>query len=745
MVDKEKKKETPHGRNAFGTFGGVFTPSILTILGVIMFLRADFVIGEAGILGAMLILGLSEFIVILTALSLSAIGTNTHVRGGGAYYLISRVMGPEFGGSIGLALFLAMALSVPFYILGFTEALIATAPALAPHFRAIAISVAVLLFGLNYVGARWAIKAQYLVMTVLALSIISFLGGAWVKFDPALFAANWKPGYTSPEYGFWSLFAIYFPAVTGIMAGVNMSGDLRDPSRSLVRGTFAAVGVGSLIYLAQIVLCGGSQSRADLIQRPYEALMLNALVGTTFLVAAGVFAATLSSAVGSYMGAPRILQALARDRIFRVLRPLAVGTRKGDEPRRALWFTMALALVVLWFASGQGARDAFNTVATLVTMLFLCTYGMVNVAAFVESFGLNPSFRPQFRLFHWSTALLGAAGCVVAMLFIDPWAALLAVAIIVALYIRISRWVVKVAFGDARRGFVYSALAKNLLALRDLASHPKNWRPSILVMSGDPENRLALVQYSVWFEAGRGIVTVTQMLAGDLSAMAERRAEALKRLDEFIRTNDLDVFPEVVVAPDFDAGVRVVLQAQSIGPIKPNIVMMGWPSDPERFQPMVRHIQDIRLLGKSCLVCVDRGLPVPGRPLVLDLWWRGRENGSLMLILAHLLRLNPEWSRTTIRVLRVLPTEAERAGGLEALTKLAQAARIQAQAEVVISEEPFEMILHRYSAKSDLVLLGFQPPEEDEAQAFRDRFNKMLEGLPTTILVSSSGEADLFA
>ncbi len=258
--------------NRLGTFGGVFTPSILTILGVIMFMRAGFVIGQSGILHALLILFLAKSITTLTALSISAVSTNTPVAGGGAYFLISRSLGPEFGGAIGLALFCAQAVSVPFYTLGFTEALVRTFPDMAAHFRTIALATGLFLFLISWVGAGWAIKTQYVIMAFLALSIVAFLGGAAVNFKMDLFGENWPAVYASHEMSFWTMFAIYFPAVTGIMAGVNMSGDLKDPARSIPVGTLAAVGTGFLVYLVQIVLVGGAQTRLQLIGSSFETL-----------------------------------------------------------------------------------------------------------------------------------------------------------------------------------------------------------------------------------------------------------------------------------------------------------------------------------------------------------------------------------------------------------------------------------------------------------------------------------------
>lgn len=726
----------------FGTFAGVFTPSILTILGVIMFLRAGFVVGQAGIRDALLILLIAECISVLTATSMAGISTNTPVKGGGAYYLISRVLGPGFGGSIGLALFMAQALSVPFYILGFTESLVQTFPLLREYFVWIAMLTAVVLFVINYIGAGWAIKIQYLVMTLLGLSIIAFMGGAVWMFRTETFAANWVPEYTG-HYNFWVLFAIYFPAVTGIMAGVNMSGDLKDPARSLARGTFAAIIVGGLIYLLEMLLCGGAFSRAALVDRPYELLVRNALFGAGFLVVGGVFAATLSSAVGSFMGAPRVLQALSRDKMIGVLSPFAKGGGANDEPRRALILTWCLTLLVLAAASGKAGMNAFDFVASVVTMFFLSTYGMVNLAAFVESFSSNPSFRPRFRFFHWSTALLGALACLAVMFLIDARAAVMALVVVVLLYVYISRRAYKVGFGDARRGFVFSLVTRNLWRLRAFSVHPKNWRPTFLVLSGNPETRLTLLHFAVWMEARRGIVSMAELMQGNLEEMTDTRNEARERAERFVHEHGLSVYPEVVVTRDFDEGIRVMLQTHSIGPIKPNTIVMGWPREAARVRPFVQHLRDIRRLGLSALCVIDKGVQLQF-PRRVDIWWRGRENGSLMLILSHLLTQNWEWSRTHIRILRVVADEAGREPAHRALTALAEAARIDAEVVVIVSKDPVKEVMPNYSRNASVVFMGFSIPDEGAAN-FYAFCTEVTESLPTTILVNSNGQADLQA
>ncbi len=742
MANAETSKNTPR---LFGTFGGVFTPAILTILGVIMFLRAGYVVGQAGVFQALIILAAAEAIVGLTAVSMAAIATNTPVKGGGAYFLISRTLGPQFGGAIGLALYLAQALSVPFYILGFVQSAVFVFPALAPYFQELALLAALLLFVVVYTGADWAIRAQYTVMAILGLAILVFLSGLGLHFDSNRLAENWAAGYTGPGLNFWSMFAIYFPAVTGIMAGINMSGNLREPGRALVRGTFAAIGAGALIYFLEIILCGGAQTRAGLIADPFGTLKSMAPWGTGFLVAAGVFAATISSAIGSLLTAPRVLQALARDRIIPGMAPFARG---AAEPRAALWLTLLATIALIAAVGGGDSLSAFDFVAEVVTMLFLGTYGMINMAAFIESFGANPSFRPRFKLYHWLAAAAGMLACLAAMLLINAVAALAAAALIAGLYLLISRRVYAAAFGDARRGFVYNIIARNLLRLRTMRAHPKNWRPSLLVMSGNPDTRPILMQYAAWLEARRGLLAAAEIIIGDLREKAGLRGVAQAAMEKLLRNYTENAFAEVIIAANLDEGIRVLAQAHSIGPIKPNTVLFGWPSDPGRIGPFVRHLQDLALLGKSLVCVIDQpavaGAAAPAARRI-DVWWRGKRNGSLMLIMAYLLTRNWEWSNAEIRILRKVEQPAARESSLQALRALIQTARIPAKAAVVASNEPFGAVLRRHSQDAGVVFLGFDIPEDAAAAAFHENYSGMTNGLPPVLLVHSSGEADLLA
>jgi amino acid transporter len=745
-------------KHLFGTFGGVFTPSILTILGVIMFMRASFVIGNAGILAAIGILIVAKAITFTTTLSLSAIGTNMQVRGGGAYFLISRVLGPEFGGAIGIALFFALALSVPFYILGFTEALLLSFPHLAPYALGITFLCAAALLGVAFVGAGWAIKTQFGIMAILVVAIVFFMAGAALNFSGATFLENLTPDYSAkPEggnYSFWLIFAIYFPAVTGIDAGVNMSGDLKDPAKSLPRGTLAAVGVGFLVYLLQAIICGGAFPREELINRPYGVLRDNALFGAGFVVAAGVYAATLSSALGSLLGAPRVLQAVSRDDILGFLRPFAKGTPLTDEPRRALAATAVItAAILVWAAaSGGSGGSALNSVAAVITMFFLYTYGMMNLAAFIEAFGRNPSWRPRFRFFHWSVALVGTVGCVAATFLIDWRAALAAVTLITGLLFYLRTRSFEGIHADARRGFVFASLRQNLLRLSCMKEDSKNWRPTVLVLSGNPSSRELLVSYGVWLEANRGIVILASIITGELQTNANHRLQARKQLKTFCEDRGIEAIPMVAVGSDIGQGVDTVLQAAGLGPVQPNLVLFGWATESGRLGNLGRFLRTASSMSMSCL------LLKPGRAVELeasstaisrevpqrqiDVWWRGRANGALMVLLAHLITRNWEWSNCRVRVLRVVPNEAGRVPALDSLQSLIDLARVRATAVSIVSNRPFPELLRDESKDAHTVMLGFRVPDEGSEQAWHAGYAKLLNDLPMTSLLVSSQRVD---
>jgi len=440
-----------------------------------------------------------------------------------------------------------------------------------------------------------------------------------------------------------------------------------------------------------------------------------------------------------------VLQAVARDEVLRLTKPFARGTLKGNEPHRALWLTMAVSVVIIVWASYDTSGDAFNALASVVTMFFLYTYGMVNLAAFVESFAGNPSFRPSFRYYHWTPAIIGALACGAVAFLIDASAAIIAAVLLGLLYLMLKRRVLRVRFGDARWGFAYSRLRTNLLKLAKIPVHPKNWRPMLLVLTGNPETRMTMVLYALWIGEARGMVTLARVLVGDIQQIARLREVAVAQLQEFLQENHFEALIAVVMTPGLDEGFTALIQGHPVSPLRPNIVMLGWSSDPERAVSFAHHLNTIRLLGMSLIVVRDKGVPGDGERRRIDVWWRGRENGSLMVLLAHLITLNWDWGEAEIRLLRLIEDEAGRAPSTDALQVLLTQARVRAEVQILVSDAPFPEVLQRHSRDASTVILGFNVPEEESALKFQSNFEAMTAGLPTTLLVASSGEADLFA
>ena len=733
----------------FHTFSGVFLPSLLTILGVVMFMRLGTIVGELGILGALGILFFAESIALATGLSISAISTNTPVQSGGPYFLISRALGPGFGSAIGLTYYVSQSLSVPFYIIGFTEAVITVFPGLAPHALYVSLIPLLVLFGIAMIGANWAIRTQYVIFFVLGVSVLAIFAAALgappdsARFLETLHAV---PGSRVDILVLATSFAIFFPAVTGFLAGVNMSGDLDDARKSIPRGTMSAIAVGFVIYAAEILLFGAAWPREDLAANAYGTLVRNALFHTGFLIFAGMAAATLSSALGTLIGAPRILQAFAADKIFQPLNVFALGRGKNNEPVPAMILTLLLSGAVIFFGT-YSKGNALNIVAKLVTMFTLCTYAIINISAAVEDYASNPSYRPHFRLFHYLVGCYGAVACFAAALFIDALLLLVAFAIVGGLFLLARRQSLKNTFGDARRGYYFEHIRRDLIALDAMPADAKNWRPQILILaSGDKKHR-TLIQFGSLLNNDRGILAVARILESDEDGVSRERARraALREMRRYSAEIGTPFFPTVLIPPrnlDFDDALNVFLQSRSLGPLTPNIVISGWPVNPDRVDAFFRDLQTIRLLRMNSLLLLnpDRAEETPSGSI--DIWWRGKRNGSLMLILAHLLSCNRKWQKVPIRLLRIA-SEEQRDVAESELLQLSEDARIETQRVVLDSGSDFQTAFRSESAGASVIFLGFIPPDPEDSAAFYDRISRLLDGMPMTFLAASAGDTDL--
>ena len=732
-----EKTSRPHALQPrrFGTFSGVFTPSLLTILGVIMFLRFATVVGYAGLWNALLILAGAKAISLITGLSIASIATNMRVKGGGAYYLISRSLGVEFGGVVAVFFYIAQAVAVTLHVAGFTEAIFSAFPGIGLSSRAVATLTNLAVFACVYVGAGWTIRIQYGILAVLLLSVVSFFIGAGIGFSPEILRANLAPNW-APGHSFFATFALFFPAVTGIMAGVNMSGDLKYPSRSIPSGTFAAIGISALIYAAITFMLAASVCRAQLLGAGF---VMKDRAFSPALIYAGVICATLSSALGSMMGAPRILQAFARDNVFGRLRWFDRASGRSGEPRRAIVLTFLIA------QTGILAGD-LDTVAPVITMFFLMTYGTMNLACFYEARSNNPSFRPTFHLNHWSIALLGALGCLAVMLLINAIWASVALILAGSLYFLISRAEIRVQWGNVDSGLAYQRARNALLRMEREYYHPKNWRPSILVLSGGAYNRLHLAQYACWLTAGNGIVSIGQVIRGKLEDLIDRRREAEAILRKFIREEELAAFPVVVVEENIHAAIQALLQCHGIGGMRPNTVMLGWSQDPEKAGVFSETLSIAKRMQRSVIIvaCEQEDEKTQTPAGAINLWWTTAENAALMLLLAFLLKKTPQWTDRTLRIIRPVAPRADVKNIEKGMRELLTEARIESEIVIVPTETPIEAV-RQVMEPSAVLFAGFEPADEDPAGALLSSLEQTVALPGDVILVYNAGDVSLQA
>ena len=716
---------------------------MLTILGIILFLRLGYVTGSAGLARALVMIALANMISVLTTVSLSAIATNLRVKGGGDYYLISRTLGLEFGGAIGIVLYLAQSVSIAFYCIGFGEALVDILPVyplLTP--RLIAASAVGFLFFFAWMGADVATKFQYVVMTLLVAAIVSFFAGGLPLFDTGVMAENWTAPSNGP--GFWVLFAIFFPAVTGFTQGVSMSGDLKDPGKSLPTGTFLAVGVSIVVYFGTALVFAGAMPNAALAG-DYTAMKRIARFG--FLIDAGVVAATLSSAMASFLGAPRILQSLAADRIFSFLLPFAKGEGAANNPRRGVLLSGGIALVTIGLGN-------LNLIAPVVSMFFLISYGLLNYATWFEARAESPSFRPKFKWFDKRLSLAGFIACLGVMLAIDLATGIVAISILFAIYQYLKRTAGPARWADSRRAYYLQRVRENMLSAASTPGHPRDWRPQILAFSNDPSRRARLLTLAGWMEGRSGMTTIVRMLQAS-GLKAEVKSKPIEEeLRRDIQSYHPNAFPLVLAAENMEEGISGLLQTYGIGPLKANTILLNWlnPNSKvgEGFKEFLFGRQLRSIYRHGCNIAIlytdeqkwAKTIEETDESRRIDIIWTEGAGISLMLLLAYLMTRSDAWRHAEIRL--TVFCEAERARDYEKkMTDVLEESRIDAHMHIVGSQET--ETIEEELASSDLVIIPFRLRGNLITGPVEGRMEELLTRLPTSLLILAAEDIDLDA
>ena len=707
----------------FGTFEGVFTPSILTILGVIMYMRLGWVVGNAGLIGAISIIIIAHVIAITTGLSVSSVATDKKIGAGGIYYVLSRSMGIPIGGSIGIALYVGTALSIALYLIGFAESFNGYfGIGLTINDLRITGTIALVsITALALISTSVALKAQFFILSAIIISLIAIFFGT-SEFQPGTVNMFSTEGAVSLEV----VFAVFFPAVTGFTAGIAMSGDLKDPKKSIPTGTLLAIGTGLIIYIALAIFLAYTIN-SEVLKTDYNILMKVALFAPA--VVAGIWGATLSSALGGILGGPRILQAMSIDKVT----PKIFGKGKGEnnEPVNAL-------LMVFIIAEAGILIGELDVIARIVSMFYLTAYGFINISYFLESWA-NPDFQPTFKIKRW-IGFLGFLASFGVMFKLDMIAMLVALAVIGSLYFWLQRKEVKLQSNDVWRSVWENVVNKGLKRIDSEVDENSNWNPNIILFSGVSDHQSYLLDLSKTVSGRTGIVTNFKLILDKENEKPLRRTEQVVRDDTF---SELGIFARQIKVDNIYKGITNIASTYGFSGVEPNTIMMGWPKGLENSVEYSKMTETLLLLDYNLLYLdFDRKTKF-GNYKTVDLWWRETDskNAEMMLNIARFIIASPKWNDTNIRVLFVNNNNVDRDIIHSKIYKLVEDLRVNVEIKIInnaVEQKPFYHLIEEHSAVTNLTLLGIPNYKFEKQAEFIVKTNHLFETIGSTLLVKAA-------
>jgi len=703
------RKSRGHG---FGT-APVFLAGISTILGAILFLRFGYAVAHTGVFGAFLIILIGHAITIPTALAIAEISTNLKVEGGGEYFIISRSFGSMVGGTIGISLYFSQAISIAFYMLAFAEAF---TPAfgwfqgltgIEPQTWMISIPATVLLLVLMITkGADLGVAVLWVVVMTLGLSLFMFFIGSSSSASPGLdiFAKVENPDK------FFVVFAIIFPAFTGMTAGVGLSGDLKNPRKSIPLGTLSATLAGMVIYIFVVIKMAYSLSPEELAADQF-AMSKIAVWGP--IIPIGLAAASISSAIGSILIAPRTLQALGGDHIFpfaTVSKFLAKGRGEANEPMNA---TIVTALIVFVFV----AMGSVNFVALIISMFFMITYGFLCLVSFLEHFAGNPSYRPTFRS-KWYLSLIGALACFIMMFQMAPVYAFLALISIAVIYWSLKRGREEEDDLSAMIKGVLFQLTRRLQILiqRKQASVTlSNWRPSFIAVSSSSFTRLAPFDLLRWISHYYGFGTFIHYIKGPLNESTQK--ESKEKLNQLIKqgaASHAGIYVDTIISPSFKTAVAQIVQLPGISGLENNSMLFEFHEDDEsEISRIIEGCQFASIVdfNQCVLRSSERHFGYKKR---IDIWLTPGDyrNANLMILLAYIIIGHPEWKGCEIEIFAAFE-KAEMSRQVGRLNQLIEQGRIPISQNKVQRmpwnkrAKSYQSLVCENSENADLVIMGF--------------------------------------
>ncbi|TNN00825.1 hypothetical protein fugu_012071 [Takifugu bimaculatus] len=743
--DEEEQKEPPPEPTRFGWIQGVMIRCMLNIWGVILYLRLPWITAQAGIGMTWVIILLSSCITGITGLSTVS---HRYQRKGGTYFLISRSLGPELGGSIGLIFAFANAVAVAMHTVGFAETVTdlmrengVSMVDRTNDIRIIGIITVTCLLGISMAGMAWESKAQVLFFLVIIVSFASYIVGTAIPATPQkqakgffsykadIFATNFVPNWRGEQGSFFGMFSIFFPSATGILAGANISGDLKNPAVAIPRGTLLAIFFTTVSYIiisatigACVVRdasgllndslsvtappesctgfachygwdfseCTNNKSCTYGISNYYQSMgMVSAFAP---LITAGIFGATLSSALACLVSAPKVFQCLCKDKLYPFIGFFGKGYGRNNEPIRSYILAYFIAACFILIAE-------LNTIAPIISNFFLCSYSLINFSCFHASITNSPGWRPSFKLYNKWLSLLGAVCCVVIMFLLTWWAALIAFGVVLILLSYTLYKKPDVNWGSSVQAGSYNIALNQCVALNHVEDHVKNYRPQCLVLTGAPGSRPALVDLAACFTKYLSLMMCGNVITEEPSPSAVEKASGKTHVT-WLNQRKVKSFYRGVVAPELRSGVNVLLQGAGLGRLKPNVLLMGFKSDWRSDSPCAAHsyfgiLQDaFDLQYGVCILRTKEGLDVSrpsqshineafdggpeGTNIVstrsttsatstvlapqpitvfqkkqgkktIDVYWLS-DDGGLTLLLPYLLTRRKRWARCKVRV-----------------------------------------------------------------------------------------------
>jgi len=754
----------------FGT-APVFFTAISTILGAVMFLRFGFAVGAVGLIGTFAIILIGHAVTIPTSMAIAEIATNQKVEGGGEYYIISRSFGLVIGSSIGIALYFSQAISVAFYIIAFSEAftpvfdyvrenyvLDPTLTWLVSKKQTVSIPALFLLMAVVLTkGADLGVKMLYVVVATLFVALVAFFIGVTpysqeTQLDPFATASgetvqslqnnntdsladlnqedstfsnsrrevireadpNATNRSTAPPVeipGFFTVFAIIFPAFTGMTAGVGLSGDLRKPGKSIPLGTVAATIVGMIIYFFIAYKLAVSASPEDLVDTSRLVMSDIAWQGW-WLIPTGLAAATISSALGSILVAPRTLQAIARDRVLPSPRFnfwLSRGRGKNDEPFNSTLVTILLAFIFIVIGE-------LDFVAEIISMFFMVTYGTLCLISFFQHFAADPSYRPTFRS-RWYFSLFGAIACFGLMFFMNAAYAVLALGLMVAFYYLISNYNPdKKNLSLIFQGVIFQ-ISRQLQVFLQKADKEQtgSWRPSAVCISEHSFARLAAFDLLRWLSQRYGFGTYIHKIDGYLSKTTYQEAHRCKdRLIKMAEASKSNIYIDTLISPSYTSAIAQVIQLPGISGTENNLLLLEFSkNNPDNMEDIVDNFKliksvafDLIILGSS-----ERGY---GMKQSIHIWITSNDyiNANLMILLGYIIIGHPDWKRAQIKIFAIFPEETieEERERLNVLIEAGQLPISPKNIEIIPNKEATDAksIINQKSRDADLSIIGLR-------------------------------------